>query len=332
MFKEFWIKIMGQKQRQEFEALLRPIYDDLFTCIYSATTNKVLTDYLMQDILFKTYGNHREWKNKDVFKNRIFTMAEEQIENLYIEGSKNKGIYKKEKNSEEIPITPVDKHLKELYKKMDITDRSFKKPTSLIKVSMIAVAIIFFSSLFSLWIRTEEINAFKFEIDKKFIEIKEVVGGLITNDEKLDEEEKSINEEEYMIEKILTFDEARGKIPFDFIQSSYIPEEYTPRDVRWIKYLFGEHLVVQTYVANDGNVISINQEYNITLDKEFRSTIDYPKGSQAKEMNINGLDILMVNIEEDFTNALWYDDSSSYEIMGTISEDEMIQIIENIYQ
>lgn len=226
------------------------------------------------------------------------------------------------------PITPMEEHIQKLKERIDHQEsQSFKKVSPYKKMIGTVASIIILSLFLSFLWQTEPVQAFKFNIIKTFIEVKDDMISIKISKNSPQEEERI--EEKDTIKQTLSFEEAREKIPFSFIQANYVPEGFKPQDVEWTRYAWGEHLVVQIFRAENGGFINIIEGYNLQ-GLESKGTMSVREDAQVKELKIDGKDILMICIEEDFTDALWYGDTASYEIAGNISEEEMIKMIKSI--
>lgn len=238
------------------------------------------------------------------------------------------------KNSDQIldidmtSITPMEIHMQELEKNLKA-----KKSTqrSRIKLRVIAVFSIILISLFMTFVwEFPTVKAFRFNVIRTFIEVKENMLSIKRSKEPSNNlvDSGMVKDMDDIIEQYFSFEEAKRKIPFDYIQAHYIPKGFIPKNVHWNQYLSGDQLVVQTYENDNGKGINIIQEFNSFLD--FKETRNITKDADVKEMNIKGKNVLLIKMEDNFSNALWYDEIASYEIIGNLPEDEMIKIIENL--
>ncbi|MCR1899067.1 RNA polymerase sigma factor [Irregularibacter muris] len=83
MFNRTRKKVKTKKEVAEFEALLKPVYSELFRFIFAMTKNKVLTDDVMQNTLVKAYESFYQLKDKEKFKSWIYTIAKNETLNAF---------------------------------------------------------------------------------------------------------------------------------------------------------------------------------------------------------------------------------------------------------
>lgn len=238
-----------------------------------------------------------------------------------------------EKNSEhlldfkDISITPMEEHMRILKESINSKDKNTRSTFNSKKVVVIAISIIIISFCFSFMLDTEPIKAFRFQVLKTFVEVKENIQSIYISDIDNDDEKKKMVEQSDAIEKVLTLQQAKKEIPFKFIQPTYLPKDYGITQVNWSRFSDGSHSVTLCYREENGGFMEVIQDYNIS---NFNRVINMKEDAKAKEVIINEQTILILNIDENFTHAVWNDSISSYEIIGTISEEEIIKIIKDI--
>lgn len=224
-------------------------------------------------------------------------------------------------------ITPMKDHMKELKETINHKEgKAFKNTFDCKRIMATAISILIISFFLSFLLRTEPVKAFKLNAIKTIIEVKDDILSIkISN--MFPEKEKNILVEKEHIEEILTFKEAKDKIPTYFIQAKYIPEGYKPKEVQWKKYLGEKHLVVQSFESQKGELIKITHAYNLNPTKNFNRLREE---KAAQEIKINQQEIIITPLGENYHRAIWKEELSLYEVEGRISKEEMIKIIRSI--
>lgn len=59
-------------------------------------------------------------------------------------------------------------------------------------------------------------------------------------------------------------------------------------------------------------------------------TILHPDQSEITEMNIKGYDVIIIKSTGSVNEAFWLENNIRYSVLGTLSSDEIIKIIESI--
>lgn len=59
-------------------------------------------------------------------------------------------------------------------------------------------------------------------------------------------------------------------------------------------------------------------------------TILHPDQSEITEMNIKGYDVIIIKSTGSVNEAFWLENNIKYSVLGTLSSDEIIKIIESI--
>lgn len=77
-------KKKGKKDSiKQFEALLEPIYIDLYKLIFVMVKNKIVADDAMQNTLMAAYVNFHQLKDINKFRTWIFTIAKNEVFKIF---------------------------------------------------------------------------------------------------------------------------------------------------------------------------------------------------------------------------------------------------------
>jgi len=198
------------------------------------------------------------------------------------------------------------------------------------KAAVLTAGIIILSILIPAIMDTPQAKALKFNIVNTMIRIKDQIIE-ITNSGDSTEDEAS-NQTNDSIEEITTvftnLDEAKTRIDATLLLSTELPSGYELERIEWVKYPDQRQSITQTY-KNKQDILEITQLVDPirNQDKTFIQNIDE---SSAKEIVVADRDILLVNVGNEVKRAIWYEDDSRCEIIGNLTEEDIVNIIKSI--
>ncbi len=123
----------------------------------------------------------------------------------------------------------------------------------------------------------------------------------------------------------LTLEEAGQAVDFPLLIPSYIPETFILKKVE-ITHYGPEHIIVeQHYQTSDDKVFRISQNSGYV---NFASTTATTQ--KVIEMEVWGQPAVMITNHTDFSSVFWHRDDFRYDLMGMISYEEMVKVIDSL--
>lgn len=208
-----------------------------------------------------------------------------------------------------------------------------KRGSFLKKVGVVTASIILISIVFSVLTTTPQVQAFKFNVMKTFIDVKENVIEIITTSSDLHEADVEIpniesSDDGEVVAMFTSIEEARTKIGSSFLVPTKLPKGYEFERVDWERYTNDRHIILQIYKRGE-DLLEI-QQVTDSREKKHKTIIEDSGGVNVKEITVGDKNVILIDIDETFKTAKWYQDNSMYEISGRITESDIIDIIESL--
>ncbi|KYH28889.1 MULTISPECIES: DUF4367 domain-containing protein [Clostridium] len=178
-----------------------------------------------------------------------------------------------------------------------------------------------------------KVIAFKFNVIKTFEELrgdtKDIKFSTDDNSKNTLDENNKIDNAGDQIEKIVSLDEARKKVPFKLLVPEYLPDGYRISTVKYIKAIGDYYSVEQNYINNKGQEIQISQS---TIYEEAKETISISSQLRTEDININDLDIKLITDDKNFKKLLWFNNNIKFEmtVFYNIIDIEVEKIIKSL--
>lgn len=208
--------------------------------------------------------------------------------------------------------------------------RTSKKLGIFKKVSILTASIIILSILISAIVDTPQVKALKFNIVNIIIRIKDQLieitnEGNGTEDKASDHTNESTGEFTTIFKNI---DEARNRIGTILLLPTELPAGYELDWIEWSKYDDQRQYITQIY-KNKQDLLEISQLIDSvrSQDKTFIQNID---GSFAEEVVVDNRHIVFTKLGGKIKRAVWYEDDSRCEIIGNLTEEEIVNIIKSL--
>lgn len=237
----------------------------------------------------------------------------------------------------EIPdIDDVTKRFEESIKRgpgtSKLSSRSAAYKSMKQKPALLICTFVLFISV-SLIYQIPEVKAFTMNVIKTIVDfggnvikIKQTGGSMVGNSQ-------GENAEQSGIVSLSSLEEAQSRLPFHLMSPRYLPPDYKLEGIMWTKYPYNLSVVNQMYKKSDKQLIRIIQTVNL---KSFDMTTNVnAEVADVKVVNIGGSEVTFI-LSKDKNNpltvssAMWYVNSTKLEVIGTVSEDELISIINGL--
>ena len=215
----------------------------------------------------------------------------------------------------------------ELDKKVIVLSNHTNRNRSMLKKIGIVACILIFSIFLSIIYELPKVKALKFNIIKSIIGVKDGTT-TIKHSNNGDNQQLPDDKSSEGIKRIMTIEEAQKSLPFHLYIPQYVPVGYVFQKLEWTKYITDENLVVLYYSGKDvkREFIRIFQYTNQT---EVNSTTNIKNNDNTvKQLVINGHEVtLILSTEPVYSEAIWYMDNTRCEISSSITEEQIIKII-----
>lgn len=123
----------------------------------------------------------------------------------------------------------------------------------------------------------------------------------------------------------MTLEEAGRAVDFPLLIPSYIPEAFILEKVEVIQYGSEHTIVEQHYQTSDDKILRISQNSGYV---NFASTTATTQ--KVIEMEVWGQPAVMITNHTDFSSVFWHRDDFRYDLMGMISYEEMVKVIDSL--
>ncbi len=123
----------------------------------------------------------------------------------------------------------------------------------------------------------------------------------------------------------MTLAEAGRAVDFPLLIPSYIPEAFILKKVEVTHYGLEHTIVEQHYQTSEDKILRISQNSRYV---NFASTTATTQ--KVIEMEVWGQPAVMITNHTDFSSVFWHRDEIRYELMGMISYEEMVKVIDSL--
>jgi hypothetical protein len=190
-----------------------------------------------------------------------------------------------------------------------------------IRAGAAAACILIFSYIFAMFTDTPKVHAFRFNLIKTFVQIKDDIIHINSSKSYSSGSSNSIS-------KNMTLEEARKELPCSIPVPDYIPADFKFSNVEYKKFQDGTYTITQTYSGMANKYITIittlpdsdnevNQDvYDASKNKVSNITIMGEEGTLVSSANLN--------------MAIWYKNGFKSQIIGTVSESEFMKLLDSL--
>lgn len=192
------------------------------------------------------------------------------------------------------------------------------------KAIAVAACIVILSLVLSMVASMPTAQAFKFNIVKTLMEIKDGFLSITQSDTDNDADIPDKESDQADVGDIA--DNVQADLKHKALIPSYIPAGYTLKAIEE-KPMLGSDYIIKLSYANDRNgQISIIQISNVNGFDANAVVAD----ASGKTVKIGNVDVILLSTGDNSIYAVWYDDNIQYEVTATISESDAIKMIESM--
>lgn len=200
------------------------------------------------------------------------------------------------------------------------TKRTTKKT---LKTLSAVACIVILSLVFSVVASTPVAKAFRFNVVKTLMEIKDgflsITQSDIDNNLTVSDEENDQAGTGDMANNVQVNLKHKALIP------SYIPAGYELKAIEEKPMLGSDYIIKQSYANDRNGQISIMQISDVN-GFNANAVAD----ASGKTVKIGNVDVVLLSTGNNSIYAVWYDDSIQYEVTATTSENDVMKMIESM--
>jgi hypothetical protein len=191
------------------------------------------------------------------------------------------------------------------------------------KVIAVAACVVVLSLVFSIAASMPTVKAFRFNIVKTLMEIKD--GFLSITQSDIDNDAAISDKENDRADAGDIADNAQANLKHKALIPSYIPAGYALKAIEEKPMLGSDYIIKQSYANDRDGQISIMQ---ISSVSGFNANA--VADASGKTVKIGNVDVVLLSTGNNSIYAVWYDDNIQYEVTATTSESDVIKMIESM--
>jgi len=200
-----------------------------------------------------------------------------------------------------------------------------KKGSSLVRKFVTAASILLLSFILTFLYEIPQVNAFKFDVIKTLISIKDSIIS-ITH---IDKDNNTIPQPsgDDAIVRLLTPEQAEEELPFHLLLPDYLPQGYNLKGIESYTYPNKIQRVEQTYRKDGNEFLIILQTTNI--QNENMTIYADSKYNKVSTLKIDEVEVTLID-STDSRQAIWYNNGAKFNITTTLTNDEIKSIIKGL--